>query len=356
MGTPLSIAPRHRRMFAQVAVAVGVAVGSASAAPVVHAQIPAQYQGMDISGPVTVPAGQTTTVDLGVPLNVNVSQNGWTVVSNGTSVSVTAPEGESSIAVPVSYAGQSTTVTIVSQPGGEVGIAEDAADNGAGGGEAPGTNGSTGRGENGQGDSDSGAGVDGNTGDGGAVNQQPIAPRPPRDAASPVDETEAEVIELAGEIDGNVLRSKMSLSQAVNVYNKFGGSDTEGLKLRYLDGDGQIIQGVERSIDTGSRTLTLTYPQDQTPDNPFIIQVVRDADQKAIAIVRITSPGQLTTNAGGEAEVPAEAASATDDDKKLIALGVAALVIVLALIAAVIMMLRKRSKRKRDQRDFNQVR
>lgn len=340
-----------RRAIGTAAAALAISLGAATVGPAAMAQIPAQLQGVDIGGPVTVPAGQTTTVDLGVPLNVNVSQNGWTVVSSGTSVSVTAPEGESSIAVPVSYGGRNATVTLISQPNGEVGIQNEDGTvesiDGTGGGTGQGTGEGGGAGSEGSGNA--GAGEAGsNSGEDGGSNQY-VAPRPPREPASPVDETEAEVIELAGEIDGNVLRSKMGLTQAVNVYNKFGGSDTEGLKLRYLDGDGQIIQGVQREIDTASRTLTLTYPEDQTPDNPFIIQVVRTADEKAVAVVRITSPGQLTTAQGGEAEIPQEAQDASSEDTKFIAIAVGILILVLLLIIGLIVALVKRSKRKKRQ-------
>lgn len=352
MGTSPTFASRSRTVIAQIMASVTISVGAASLAPVASAQVPEQFQGMDISGPVSVPAGETTTVDLGVPLNVNLSQNGWTVVSNGTSVSVTAPEGESSIAVPVSYAGQSATVTIISQPGGEVGIVDESAGSGeSASAESNSSDDGAGTPDGASADNSvtpNGGGTNGESGEPGVNTRQPVLPRPPRDMASPVDETEAELIELAGEIDGNVLRSKMSLTQAVDVYNKFGGSDTEGLKLRYLDGDGQIIQGVERNIDTASRTLTLTYPADQTPDNPFIIQVVRESDQKAVAVVRITSPGQLTTSQGGEAELPAEAASAAEDDKKVVAIAVLALVAAVALLGGLIVMMRKR-KRKGQQ-------
>ncbi|WIM72488.1 hypothetical protein QP028_16215 [Corynebacterium suedekumii] len=55
----------------------------------------------------------------------------------------------------------------------------------------------------------------------------------------------------------------------MSLFNQFRNIDQEGLKLRYLDVNGQIIEGVQRDIDEVARKLTLTYPEGQTPDNPL---------------------------------------------------------------------------------------
>ena len=48
-----------------------------------------------ISQPISVPAGQTITVDLGIPVQAGYSGDGWQVSTSGTQVTVTAPASES---------------------------------------------------------------------------------------------------------------------------------------------------------------------------------------------------------------------------------------------------------------------
>lgn len=123
------------------------------------------------------------------------------MVSSGTSVSVTAPaEGGSTAAVPVSAAGHSATLTLVSE------------------GAAPAP-----------------------------------APTPERSAATPVNRADAERIDLEATITGNQMVSTLGLRQAVSLFNQFQNVSRDGLKLRYLDVNGQIIQGVERDVDKISR-------------------------------------------------------------------------------------------------------
>lgn len=47
--------------------------------------------------------------------------------------------------------------------------------------------------------------------------------------------------------------STLGLRQAVSLFNQFRNVSRDGLKLRYLDVNGQIIQGVERDVDEISR-------------------------------------------------------------------------------------------------------
>ena len=102
---------------ATLSVAAVAALALASA-PIAPAQLPegvnpADVQSM-IPSEVTVRVGETTTVDLGVPVDVNYSSGGWQVTSNGTQVSVTAPDTPGATAsVPASAGGMTATVNLV---------------------------------------------------------------------------------------------------------------------------------------------------------------------------------------------------------------------------------------------------
>lgn len=337
--------PRVGTLTSLAAVALTVGLGSATVAPVVMAQLPQLPPGVtaaDIVGaPISVPAGQTTTVDFGVPVSVNYVSGGWTVVSSGTSVSVTAPaEGGSTASVPVSAAGQSATLTLVAEgsaaPAPAAPGAPGAADSGDGSGpEAPG-----GGNEPGAGDGGEAAGRAGGA----------AAPTPERKAATPADRTAAENIHLDSEISGNQIVATLGLREAMSLFNQFRNIDQEGLKLRYLDVNGQIIEGVQRDIDEVARKLTLTYPEGQTPDNPFIMEVVRD-DTTAVAVVTLTDPNfTVARPASPEAQAAADADRAAAEEKQdqpdivmagALVLGVLVLV---AIVAVVAVLMRKRRR------------
>lgn len=343
--------PRVGILTSLAAVALTVGLGSATVAPVAMAQLPQLPPGVtaaDIVGaPISVPAGQTTTVDFGVPVSVNYVSGGWTVVSSGTSVSVTAPaEGGSTASVPVSAAGQSATLTLV---------AEGAAA------PAPGTPGAPGAGNSGDGagpeapgegneGTDSGAPGTGGGGEGAGPAGGAAAPTPERKAAAPADRATAESIHLESEITGNQIVATLGLREAMSLFNQFRNIDQEGLKLRYLDVNGQIIEGVQRDIDEVARKLTLTYPEGQTPDNPFIMEVVRD-DTTAVAVVTLTDPNfTVARPASPEAQAAADADRAAAEEKQdqpdivmagAIVLGVLVLVAVVAVVAV---LMRKRRR------------
>lgn len=313
-------------------------------------------------GPVVVPAGQTTTVDLGVALNVNTNQDGFTIVSSGTSVSVTAPAGGGQTSVPVSYGGYSSVITIIAEASaseasvdgqsvdeilndpnlGGVGSGADGAgtpdSSDAGQPATPGASGIVGEGQ-------SGGGAGSSNGDGYSADNP--APRPVRGLAPALDTTQAPQVELAGEIQANQLIVQLSMTQALNLYNQFGGNDPSSVDVRYVDGDGQVIEGVRRDIDKAARRLTLTYPEGQTPDNPFIIQVLHSSDGSAAAVVTITSPGKLTTKDGGTAVV-SDAGSSSD--RNFVIAVVAVAVVVLAVIIALIASLRAARRRRRARK------
>ncbi|QPK84152.1 hypothetical protein G7Y29_05165 [Corynebacterium qintianiae] len=232
------------------ALATAATVASATAAalfvPVAHAQLP---PGLDpallqqsIPSQIEVPAGETTTVDVGVPVQANYNSEGWAVSSNGTTVTVSAPNTPgATVSVPASAAGYTATVTLVA-----VGGVQPQEDNQSV--EAP-------------------------------TGPEPATPAPEvrrdRTPAAGVDTAPAKIIHFNGQIDGNVITVKVSFGQAADLM-KYAGADREGAKLRYLDVNGRIIEGVKRDIDPATRTLTLTYPPEETPDNPFIMEVVRD--------------------------------------------------------------------------------
>ena len=81
---------------------------------------------------------------------------------------------------------------------------------------------------------------------------------------------------------------KVPLSKAKDFLN-YANVDTENATLRYVDVNGQIIEGVTRDINVAGRTLTLTYPEGETPDNPFIMEVVRDGAAEFIAVITATN-------------------------------------------------------------------
>lgn len=272
---------------------------------------PAQVRNM-IPSEVSVRAGETTTVDVGVPVNVSYSANGWQVTSSGTTVSVTAPnQPGSTAAVPASAYGYTATITLVAVGGGEdvapdsqEHLRDDATVNptqapsqeqpGDGGGAAPGTESGAGNG--------AGAGAGAGAGSGAAA-----VTHPPREKAAPVATSGAKRLAFDGVIEGNQLVVKVPLSRAGELM-QYANVSRDGAKLRYLDINGRIIQGVKRDVDIAARTLTLTYPEGETPDNPFIMEVVRDdSAAEFIAVITATNAAVETPEGAG-----AEGADATD--------------------------------------------
>lgn len=273
------------------AIALAALTAMLGLAPVPAAAQPALPPGVNIqdiiSGPISVPAGQTTTVDLGVPVSVSHHSGGWSVVSSGTAVSVTAPaEGGASAVVPVSAAGYSASLTLVAEgapapapaPAPSPESAPEPALTGVPD-TAP------------AGESAPGAGAAGGI----------TAP------ADQADWSQAEHISIESTIEENRITATLGVVQALKLFNQFKDVSPEGLSLRYLDSTGATIDGVTREIDEISRTLTLTYPAGQTPDNPFIMEVVRD--DKAVAVVTLTDPAVPATQGSESLRV----AAATDN-------------------------------------------
>lgn len=284
-----------------------------------------------IPSEITVPAGETTTVEVGVPVDVNYSSGGWTVTSNGTSVSVTAPDQDGATAsVPASAGGYSATVTLVAVGGGADTDAEKPAaeQNRSTGGDRNGESAPS----NGEND-DAGAGA-------GAVQ------RPERKQAEKADTENAKRLEFDGEIHGNEIVVKVPLRKAADLM-QYASYDTSNATVRYVDVNGRIIEGVERDVDVKGRTLTLTYPEGETPDNPFIIEVVEDGAATFVAVITATNAEvERPENAGAEGDGYDGQVYEVDEGSS--ASGIAPLLIggaaLLAALALLIVFLRKRSR------------
>lgn len=295
-----------------ISIAAFTALLGAAPAAVALPALPPGVNVRDVLGaPIAVPAGETTTVDLGVPVDVSHNSDGWSVISAGTAVSVTAPaEGGDSIVVPVSAAGYSANLTLVAE-GGAALPERPAVPATPAPPAAPGTAG--------------GVAEETSLAEGGTGGPA----RDDRPTASPAERSGAELIELESTVEGNRIVASMGMVQALKLFNQFKDVSRDGLVLRYLDAEGRVIEGVTRDIDEASRTLTLTYPEGETPDNPFVLELVRD--DAAVAVVTLTDPRHPAA-AGGEAEEVAVSASAEAADSST---GWLALAGVLALVLAV---------------------
>ena len=372
-----------RRFAASIAAAcilgLGATTGAVVAAPAAHA-LPGGMSVEDaraaISAPISVPAGQTTTVSLPVSANASYSGDGWSVSTSGSTVTITAPPEGGQISVPVTAQGQSATITLVAEggasggntsgggtAGGDTPVGSDGSGGGTGGGatsSGAADNGST-PGSNGGGNADgsdgTGASDDENTGTGDVSGSQnaslPAVPgeKPERQAAEQLDESTAERIELESTIEGNTITAQLGLRQALDFYNQFGNLDQEQFTLRYVDADGNIIQDIKRDIDAASRTLTLTYPEGQAPDNPFYMQLVRNDGTGIEVIVSLTDPNYQ--RAGEEAQNASATSTSSDDEgSNLLANGVIGLGIVILLIIIGLIIRKVSNRRKQDQYEY----
>lgn len=375
----------YQRMAASIAAAcvIGLGIGAGAVATAPSAQaLPAGISVEDaraaISAPISVPAGQTTTVNVPIAVDAGYSGDGWSVSSAGNSVTITAPPEGGQISVPVSAQGQSATITLVaegqsnspSNSGGEEGSG--AAGSGATGGGATGS-GADGSGAAGDGSGGTGGDDAGNGGAGGAENGQagrggegnagaansgssdnartdnsslPAVPgdKPERQAAEELDESTAERIDLESTIDGNTITAQLGLRQALDFYQRFGNLDQEQFTLRYVDADGNIIEDVERDIDAAARTLTLTYPEGQAPDNPFYMQLVRKDGSGVEVIVSLKDPNFQAAGSDSE-DAAATSGESAEDGSNLLVTGVVILGVLILLII-VGFVIRKITKRR----------
>ncbi|MGV0426620.1 hypothetical protein [Corynebacterium pyruviciproducens] len=314
-----------RRRLATVAVLTALTL---PVTPAMAQQLPSGVSVQDvqnaISQPISVPAGQTITVDLGIPVQAGYSGDGWQVSTSGTQVTVTAPaEGGSTIAVPAQAAGMSATITLVSSP-------QAAAPTQA---EVPATG-------------DEAESSDGAPSSGVAPASGTSDAHPERTPASPVTETDARRIDLTAHISGNTMTAQLGVLEAAKLYSEFSSVDREGLTLRYMDSEGRIIEGVKRNVDKENLKLTLTYPEGETPDNPFIIQVVRDGTE-AISIVTLTAPASESGGEAGDTTTTGDEETASGEEHGglgwIIGIAAVALVGVLVLLAVLLTVGRRKN-------------
>ncbi|WP_347306934.1 hypothetical protein [Corynebacterium sp. SA-MJD20WY100] len=334
----------------------------AASAQIPEGMTPEAVQSM-LATPVSVAAGQTTTVSLPVPVEASYSGGGWSVSASGGSATITAPAEGGQVSIPVSYQGYSGTVTLVSTApekadvggtgnGGHGEGGSNGADNGASG---TGSGGEGTQGDNGAGGSEGGSGSAEGTNGGAAGDATggeadanlPVVPgeKPTRSAASPADASAAEHIYLESTIKDNVITAQMGVSQALDLYNRFKDMDRNSVTLRYIDADGNIIEGVQRDINTTARTLTLTYPEGQAPDNPFIMQLIREDGSGVVADVTLRDPHYASADHATSEQLEKEQTahdSADSSNTKLIVAGVVIVVLIVALIAALVALARKR--------------
>lgn len=327
--------------LAVAAAAAAVALAAAGGAPAAQAQLPGglnpeAVQSM-IPSEISVPAGESTTVDVGVPVDVNYAADGWVVSSSGTSVTVTAPDRPgASAAVPASAGGFSTTVNLVAvgaegtKGAGGAGAKGGAQDAGTQEKSAPDT---------GTQGSEAGSGARAGAGSGaGAVEH------PERRQAEHVDTNSAKRLYFDGEIRGNEIAVKVPWSKAKDLM-QYANYDKEHATLRYLDVNGNVIEGVKRDIDIAGRTLTLTYPEGETPDNPFIMEVVRDGNAEFIATITATNaPVEQAAADSDYAPRQGERVDAGGSSSRNIVPLVVAGVALLAALALLIALLRRRRR------------
>lgn len=251
---------------------------------------------------IPVPAGQTTTVSLPVPVDVSVAADGWNVSASGGTATVTAPPAGGQITVPVTYQGVTMTIVLVADADvttEELNDAAESVDPGRLGGGQPGPADA----ENQRGNEEAGGNGDvkDDTNDGGEVTGADSSgtghAQPPRTGRGweGVDDSHTSYVNLESTIEGQTIHTKLGLKQALDLYNRFKHLEDEGVTLRYLNAEGEFIEGVKRDIDKGSRTMTLTYPEGMEPDNPFIMQFVNNDTQSAELVVTLTDPTRENT-------------------------------------------------------------
>lgn len=277
-----------RRSFAAVIAAgclivLPVAASDWSDGAVAHAQ----------DATIPVPAGQTTTVSLPVPVDVNMAADGWTVSASGGSATVTAPAAGGQLSVPVTYQGVTMTFLLVADEHVTGQDLNDAAANGdpeslGGPAEEAGSEGDPALGAHRDGDS----GADSGSGEregGEAGHGQAQTPHTGRGWEG-VDDSHTEYVNLESTIEGQTITAKLGFKQALDLYNRFKHLEDDGVTLRYLNAQGEFVEGIQRDIDKASRTMTLTYPEGATPDNPFIMQFIQKESQTAELVVTLTDP------------------------------------------------------------------
>ncbi|KKO77279.1 hypothetical protein WU87_11940 [Corynebacterium minutissimum] len=279
---------------------------------------------------IPVPAGQTTTVSLPVPVDVSVAADGWNVSASGGTATVTAPPAGGQITVPVTYQGVTMTIVLVADAdvtAEELNDAAESVDPGRLGGGQPGPEDAENQqgndAENQQGNEELGGNGDvtDDASDGGAATGADSSStghaQPHRTGRGweGVDDSHTSYVNLESTIEGQTIHAKLGLKQALDLYNRFKHLEDEGVTLRYLNAEGEFIEGVKRDIDKGSRTMTLTYPEGMEPDNPFIMQFINEDTQSAELVVTLTDPTrENTTDVPPEQQLDSDSATTASEE------------------------------------------
>lgn len=310
---------------------------------------------------IPVPAGQTTTVSLPVPVDVSVASDGWIVSASGGTATVTAPAAGGQISVPVTYQGVAMTILLVADAEVTAEELNEAAESGdsdsLGGGQqsqdapdSPGDNGDSAGvtgGEDKEGGQDPATGGSALATNGGGQGQT----RPPRTGRGweGVDDSHTAYVNLESTIDGQTITAKLGFKQALDLYNRFKHLEDDGVTLRYLNAEGEFVEGVKREIDKGSRTMTLTYPEGVEPDNPFIMQFFNKDTQSAELVVTLKDPSrESASEVPPEQQLDSDGANGSDseeqDSSKVGAGALAAGIVGIGIIALIVGFVVKRRR------------
>ena len=320
MASTTSLSQTYRAVALASVLTVGSLTGVASGIVSATGVLPGFGTAADYAQDATipVPAGQTTTVSLPVPVDVNVASDGWNITASGGSATVTAPPAGGQISVPVTYQGVTMTIVLVADADVTADDLNDAAENGDPGQlggeqqdhENPGNPGGNGGPAGNENTDDSAGGGDQNGGQPPADDSAPAVDGSDQGHEPPartgrgwegIDDSNTFYVNLESMIDGQTITAKLGLKQALDLYNRFKHLEDDGVTLRYLNAEGEFVEGIKREIDKGSRTMTLTYPEGSEPDNPFIMQFVNKDTQSAELVVTLTDPTRESAS-----EVPAE--------------------------------------------------
>lgn len=137
----------------------------------------------------------------------------------------------------------------------------------------------------------------------------------------------------------------MGPKQAYDLYQQFKDTEENDVKLRYLDGEGNIIQGVKRDVDASPRTLTLTYPGGEAPDNLFIMQLLRNDGSGAALIVTLQDPSYQSASENLDKRQQEEPRDENEGSHLGWIVGGAAAAVLIVLVALAVALKRRSSQR-----------
>ena len=98
-------------------------------------------------------------------------------------------------------------------------------------------------------------------------------------------------------------------------------------------------------MDASSRTLTLTYPEGEAPDNPFIMQLLRNDGSGAALIVTLQDPNYQSESENLDKRQQEEPKDDNESSHMGWIIGGAAAAILIVLIALVAALKRRSSQR-----------